>query len=369
VPNLNHPVELHPHMTAAYNTTLDLQHELGWDTVLDVAYVGNFGRHLNDVRDLNAVHEVVNDGGNLALTRFGNVDTTQDQTKNQAFLSDNFFRPYPGIGSIPMRFYDTNSSYHALQVSLNHRFSKNLGFGANYTWSSAMDYADDYNSGLPAYLPASYNYGKANFDVNQHLVLNWVYDLPSFGQSWVEKEALDGWSFSGIASFQTGFPMALSYSAVCDPTMKNNTACPAGKSVEITGSGANGRIVMTGDPGQPDAQPGVFFDGAAFAGPTVGTLGGDTGRYALRGPGFQTWDLALFKHFKVTEKTTLTFRAETYNAFNHTNFTGVNTSAQYYYTSNSLGSTPEAGQFNPAFGTYSAAANPRIIQFALHLSF
>jgi hypothetical protein len=337
--------------------------------VLDVAYVGNFGRHLNDVRDINAVHEVATDGGNLALTRFGNVDTTQDQTKNQSFLSDNVFRPYAGIGSIPMRFYDANSSYHSLQVSLNRRFSKNLGFGANYTWSSTMDYADSYNGTLPAYLPATYNYSKASFDVNQHLVLNWVYNLPSFGQGWLEKQALDGWALSGIASFQSGFPLAIGYSAICDPNMKGNKACPANKGLEITGSGGNGRIVMIGNPGPSDVQPGVFFNGAAFTGPTVGTLGGDNGRFALRGPGFQTWDFALFKSFRVTEGMKLTFRAEAYNAFNHTNFTGVDTTARFYYASNAMGTAPEPGQYNSAFGAYNKAANPRILQLALRLSF
>lgn len=377
VPNISHPKFLHPVFSSAYNATLDIQHEIGLNTVVDVAYVGTFGRHLNDVRNINAVHEVVNDGGNLALTRFGNLDPTQNQLSNQAFLSDNLFRPYAGIGNIPMRFYDANSSYHSLQVSLKRRFTRDLGFDANYTWSSAMDYADSYNGTLPSYLPATYVYGKAGFDVNQHLVLDWVYNLPTFGQDWLLKSGLGGWAVSGIASFQSGFPMNITYSAICDPNGPKTGACPAGKSVEITGSGSNGRVVLTGNPGPANATPGYFFSPSAFGGPTVGTLGGDTGVYPLRGPGFQTWDMALAKSFNLGERTKFTFRAEAYNLFNHTNYqtlknglyTSVGTSAQYYYTSNGIGAVPEAGQHNSSFGRYTAAANPRIIQLSLRLTF
>jgi hypothetical protein len=356
VPDISHPKFLHPKFSSAYNTNLDVQHEIGWSTVLDMAYVGTFGRHLNNVRDINAVHEVVNDGGNLALTRFGNVDLTQSQTSNQTFLDDNFFRPYAGIGNIPMRFYDANSNYHSLQVSVNHRFTRGLGFGVNYTWGSAMDYGDDYNGTLPSYLPATYNYGKAGFDVNQRLVMHWMYDLPTFGQGWLLHQALGGWALSGIGSFQGGFPMNVTYSATCDPLLpKGNKACPAGKGLEITGSGSNGRVLLIGNPGPANGIPGYFFNPAAF----------------------QTWDFALFKNFKVTEGTTLTFRAEAYNAFNHVNYQhlshglydSVDTKAQFYYTSNALGSTPEPGQQNAGFGTYTKAANPRILQLALRLRF
>lgn len=380
-PNISHPIELHPKETAVYNATLGLQYELGNTTLLDVAYVGTFGRHLPTVTDINAVHEVTDANGNLALTRFGNIDTSQSQSKGQKFLPDGLIRSnYPGIGSIDMRFFDSNSSYSALQAQMIRRFTRNLSLNVAYTWGSAMDYADDpkgtnhQNGSLPTYLPATIDYGKASYDVAQHLVLSWDWLLPTLGQNWLMKTALGGWESSAIVSFQTGEPVGIGVSAQCDPAPTDpktgkvfqNPNCPNGSGVEITGSGGNVFANWAGS--SKIYVPGLRVNPNAFSGPIVGTIG-DANRNIVRGPGFQTWNLAVFKHFSLGERTTFTFRAEAYNAFNHVNYNSFDNTATFYYLNNAIGSAPEPGQFNPTFGQFDGASNPRILQLALRLSF
>lgn len=387
-PNISHPIELHPKETALYNSTLDLQQEMGRNTLVDLAYVGTFGRHLPIVEDINAVHELADAGGNIGLTRFGNIDTTQSQSRGEKFLPDVLIRSnYPGVGSIDMRFFDSNSSYSALQAVLRRRFTHGLGFNAAYTWSSAMDYADDpkgsnhQNGALPTYLPPTTVYGKASFDAAQHLVLSWDWLLPTFGRNWLTHSALGGWESSAIVSFQTGLPESINVSAECDPSPIDpatgttlapngkpyqNPNCPNGSSVEITGSGANVFANWAGNP--RSYQSGLGLYPKAFSGPVVGTVG-NAGRNIVRQPGFQTWNFAVFKHFNLSERAVFTFRAEAYNAFNHVNYSSFDNSARFYYLDNAPGSAPEPGQFNPTLGQYNGASIPRTLQLALRVSF
>jgi len=85
------------------------------------------------------------------------------------------------------------------------------------------------------------------------------------------------------------------------------------------------------------------------------------GRTVIRGPGLENWDAALVKGFRIYERLLLQLHLEAYNAFNHTQFTTVNTTAQF---------NPATGQqVNAAFGQFTAAANPRQVQLAVRVSF
>ncbi|MBM3740306.1 MAG: hypothetical protein FJW39_31515 [Acidobacteria bacterium] len=93
--------------------------------------------------------------------------------------------------------------------------------------------------------------------------------------------------------------------------------------------------------------------------PTVGSIG-NAARSNLRGPGINNWDIALFKNFEVHERAKLQFRAEFYNAFNHTQFSSYDAGARF---------DAAGAQVNARFGEFTAARTPRIVQLALRLTF
>ena len=93
--------------------------------------------------------------------------------------------------------------------------------------------------------------------------------------------------------------------------------------------------------------------------PAKGTFG-NSAKTVIRGPGVNNWDIAIFKNFPVRERLRLQFRWELYNCFNHTQFSGLDTTARF----------DAAGkQVNARFGEFTAARNPRIMQFALRFYF
>ena len=77
--------------------------------------------------------------------------------------------------------------------------------------------------------------------------------------------------------------------------------------------------------------------------------------------GLNNWNLSLFKNIRIREKASVQFRAEAYNAFNHTQFNAVNVAPKWSYTTGAV----SAAQF----GQITSARDPRILQFALRLNF
>jgi hypothetical protein len=101
------------------------------------------------------------------------------------------------------------------------------------------------------------------------------------------------------------------------------------------------------------------FNTEAFARPAQGSFG-NAANTVFRGPGINNWDISVLKNFRVSETTRLQFRAEMYNAFNHTQFNAVDTTARFDNAGN---------QVNGQFGQYIGAADPRQIQLALRFYF
>lgn len=99
------------------------------------------------------------------------------------------------------------------------------------------------------------------------------------------------------------------------------------------------------------------FNTAAFRAPAQGTLG-TASPTPLRGPGINNHDIAFFKSFSFLEKLNLQFRAELYNAFNHTQFSAYDTAARFDAT---------GAQINTRLGEFTSARRARVMQFALKL--
>jgi hypothetical protein len=247
--------------------------------------------------------------------------------------------------------FDANSSYHSLQTQVNRRFSRGLQFGAAWTWSKAMDYTDGYNGTLATYVPWSvWNYGKAGFDQTHVFVVNWLWDLPKVSRVWnnaVSRRVLDDWQLSGIATFASGVPNGVTFTTT--------------DGANITGGGDGARVVVTGDATLSKSQRTLteFFNTAVFARPAKGTIG-NAPKDVFRGPGINNWDLALVKSFSIRDKAGVQLRWEAYNAFNHTQWLGVNTSATF---------NTQGQQVNGLFGQVTSARDPRIMQVALRASF
>lgn len=332
-------LEPSPKMVTSYNMNFGIQRNIGFGTVLDVAYVNTLGRHLGQSRNLNLVPY-----GSRFLTQ--NFDSTTNTV-----LPDNFFRPYPGWANLPYTEFASTSSYHSLQVQANRRFSHGLQFGSVWTWSKAMDFTDAFDGGVAVYAPLRvWNYGKAGFDRTHIVTLNWLYDIPKatkLVKSSVVGFVLDNWQLAGIATFASGAPTGIGL----------NTTDGA----DITGGGDGARVVVLQNPALPKDQRTFdrWFDPAVFARPARGTVG-NAPKDVFRGPGSNGFDLSFFKNFPIRERIGFQFRAEMYNAFNHTQFTGVDTAARFDATGKQVSAT---------LGQVTSTASPRIMQFALRFSF
>jgi len=333
-------LSLNGNVPSVYNYSLGVQRELGFKTVLDVAYVGALGRHLLQERNLNTLPYG---------THF--LAANQDATTGKP-LPDTFLEPYLGYSSIQEDEFASNSSYHSLQVQVNRRFAKNLQIGGTWTWSKSMDYVSNDFAAVADIVPIKiWNYGKSDFDRTHIVEINWLWDLPAATKlvnNKVVGAIADHWELSGIASFISGAPSGITLSTT--------------NGLDIPGGGDGVRPLVLSNPILPKSQRNIlqYFNTSVFALPAIGTAG-NAPRDVVRGPGTNNFDMTVFKNFPIREKVRLQLRFEAYNAFNHTQFSGMNTTAQF---------NPSTGQqVNAAFGTLTSARTARVGQASLRVSF
>jgi hypothetical protein len=319
---------------------LSVQRDIGFKTVVDVAYAASLARHL-----------LWNTDGNGIPLGADFLPANGDPTTPGKPLPAAFLRPIPGYNSVYTTSGGSSSNYHSLQVSAQRRFTHNLQFGAAWTWSKAMDYNDADGDTITTALPARlYYYSVAGFDRTHVVSLNYVYDLPK--SPWKNPMAgrvLNDWQISGITSFQSGAPLGISVATTTN--------------IDITGTPSiTPRAYLTGNPNLPAGKRTFSqnFNTGVVQVPAVGTFG-NAARSVIRGPGINNWDLALVKNVPIRERLRLQLRWEAYNAFNHTQFSTINTSANF---------NPATGQqINAQFGAFTAARDPRQMQMAVRLSF
>ena len=377
-----------------------IQRKLGWNTVIDVAYVGTFGRHLNQQYDLNAIPYLaqlnpayIDTSQTTAILSGTTLNGTFTGSTNDYFygpnhggvvlhqaklLSDNYFRAYPGYSNIDLRDYGATSNYNALQASVNRRFSRGLQFGVSYTWSKTM--TDTYNGVGKDGVDTSvanfqdhrwWEYGLADFDRTHQLVLHWTAKLPSVSRLWdnrVFKAVADNWEWSGIGEFVSGRPLQVSMSGL--PNM--------------TGGGDGSRVLLLGPlyASKGQVHSGLqWVNQDSFVMPPLGVvptpdLPGITRSIAFRGPGTNNWDMALQKNIPVTERVVFSLRAEAYNVFNHPSFDGVNTTADFDTSNKCTGAAatdPRCGsgliKTGSTFGQVNSERNARILQLSGRITF
>ena len=163
--------------------------------------------------------------------------------------------------------------------------------------------------------------------------------------------------------FQSGSPFGIGYS-ITGVAQQN-----------ITGSTTEGaRVGFLGNPASGSNDPYNRLNAAMVVPPSVGSIGLESGVNYMRGPGINNFDMSIQKQFSIRERLRLQFRADAFNAFNHTQFSGYNTTVNYASLTNLtptntyLKADGTVNNIN-GFGTVSGARNPRIMQLVIRLQF
>jgi len=307
---------------------------------LDVSYVGNFARKMNRLRDANQgifTGTFDSSGNPIDTYPYANLNTTSSSaTGSHAFLE--------------LATNDGNADYNGLLVSLRHRYTKGMSYGASYTWSHLIsDYVDNLTGGSRP--QNAYNYaaerGDSMFDVRQRFVGYLTYELPVgrgkkyLSQGGIASYILGGWQANTIVTKQTGTTIQL---------FAPDSSLSGGDHISRPDCVGDARAGASDNP-----RTGLWLNPAAFTLPGLGQFGNcGVGRY--HGPGFTNTDISVFKIFPVREIMRFEFRAEFFNAFNHANFSNP---GSFF-----------AGGAGGGFGIISSTiGDPRIVQFALKLYF
>jgi len=276
----------------------DVQYSMFKNLALDVGYVGTRGVHLPGGQNVNQP----NVGQPTPYPQFG--PTLTDITNSR------------------------DSSYNALQTKIEKRGPRGGDFLVSYTWSRCIDDGSTLFGALGGGTTPQYAFnlaaerGLCNFNTNQRLVFNYVYELPMgaghqfLGQGAIS-HVLSHWQVAGILALQSGQPLTVQRGVPQSLT---------------TTSGSQDRPNVVGNPlvagmvaGNPGCSapsqigvPSAWFNTCAFAA-APGQFGNE-GRDALLGPGYDNLDFSLLKDVVWTESRRIQFRAEVFNIFNHPNF-------------------------------------------------
>ena len=305
--------------------SLSVQKDLGQRVKAEVSYVGSKGTHLLTRSFINQPYPYDP----------AHPSSVEDRT------------PYPNFQTILEGDPRGNSHYNAFNVKVEHN-SNDLSLIAAYTWANSMDdksAASGLNGDAAGWAgPMNahnqrLDYSRSSFDVNQRFITSFVYALPvGRGKRFLGDAnrlvdtLIGGWQTNGIVTFQQGFPFSIA-------------ATDIGGLNQAYGQRAD----VVGDPYPSGFSKGVdaWFNPSAFAQPALG-LYGNSGRNIVRAPGLNNWDLSLFKNITFTERLRAQLRFESFNLFNHTQF-----------------SQPDSNVDSPTFGVITAARPGRILQVAM----
>jgi hypothetical protein len=210
-----------------YSMSLGVQRDIGYNTVVDVSYVGTLSRHLFQARQLNYIPldylftKAAQDPTQFAGGVVPDSDTTIAQVyKDAGFkfdgtkaLPDNLIRPYPGLAGIRFEENAGSSNFNSLQVAVNRRFSRGFTYSIAYTWSKALGTTSGDSDFVNPNATRLYEYRLLSFDRAHAFVTTYVYDLPKagkhLGDHWLARGVLNGWQVSGITSLISGSPFEL----------------------------------------------------------------------------------------------------------------------------------------------------------------
>jgi hypothetical protein len=348
--------------------TLRVEQQVAPNTSLTVGYVGSHGYHQILSGDLNESASVVCPNPSCP--------TGAASLPNGTIYYPTTTKPNTALANTTSWFSEGSSSYNALEVDLRRSFANGFQLRANYTYARNLDDGSAWNTSVSANTPAfvaypnnpSLDWGPAATDIRHLGAINGSYELP-FGNgkaflshtSPVAGHLISGWTLSGIATLESGFPFSpqLGY----NPTGSGDSRNPVrpNRNPNFTGS-----LYTQGTTAQKVAQ---YFNPAAFSAPAYGAVG-NLSRDSLTGPGYKDFDLSLAKTTQINERFRAQFRAEFFNILNHTN---LQTPAESVFSSGPTQGTAAnqtaAVAVSPTAGVITSAATTRQIQLGLKLLF
>jgi hypothetical protein len=354
--------DIHNRVPYTEEWMLSIERQAGPNTVLSASYIGTASHKQRVLIEPNA--------GNPALClSLSQASEVQPGTLTcGAGGEDTTYYPIGGgqvngtrgplgsnFGSNALQSTIGHASYNALELSARHT-SGRLEFSAAYTYSKSLDQSSNIGEEVNPFNPAL-SYALSSFDVKHNFVLSYDYQLP-LDRLTHPNRLNRGWSVSGITRFASGFPV----------TMTNNG------DNSLIGTNPNG--VNNSSIDEPDYSGGPlklnrnprkngnsYFDASDFSENALGTPGNSKRRF-FHGPGADNYDAALSKNLPLTERKSLLFRVEAFNAFNHTQFNGPGSIDGNIDTLKSDGNIGSS-----TFGDAISASAPRVVQGALKFNF
>ena len=302
---------------------LTVEHELPARVLLTTSYLGSHGVHLfsRGAVNLCKIPVVINPNNNDCYRPLDQFFPDPANPNDATFTID----PY---GSVDFKHDIGQSTYHALFIALERRFTNGLSFQTHYTFSHSIN--DGATGGGESNAPENVNCrqcdkGPSAFDIRHNFSMNAVYELP-FGpgkaylhEGGVLGKVVGGWEWSSIGTWHTGHPLTASLS------YQSNFQLPDGN--DQTGQRPDivpgvPLYLPNGPNGVPQVNP------AAFQAPPLSTdpnaQPGAVARFGNAGNGLirarDIWqvDTALMKETKLTERFGLQFGVQVFNVFNHT---------------------------------------------------
>lgn len=322
--------------------SLALQRQLGRSSVLELAYNGAHGVHLYDLNNVNNVGMAqVFMGAPLVTTPDPATGAPCPYANLATGAAECLTRPNQQYAAINERGSSGTSAYQGfnLKFQTQNLHSTGLALVANYTWAHSLDdisstFSDSIQGGSgPGYGSLGYtsvvnpklDWGSSDYDVRNRLVISPIWTTPWFKGERGLGEALGGWTLTGIFTGRTGVPFSM---FDVDNEEFYYTLPRLTPSTPITNYHVSSNPQRLATPGDNNVFALYTMPLPASFAPLNPALGisdygpfpaGMTGRNAFRGPGAWNFDSAIEKHFRLTERYSLIFRAEGFNIFNHHN--------------------------------------------------
>lgn len=337
-PLVSNVVSFAPHFQNPYNqeAELSVQQDLGYKTVLGIAYLGSFGRELPNLIDTNLAPSTTTktftfSGGPLA----GDQWTVPVYSARAA----TFATGTQGYNAFTQIFSNVNSSYNALAVTVDHRLAQGVQLSASYTWSKSLDFNINQTA-----IPTETNdptdpftvrpdYARSANDIPQRFTGNITLQPTVKLQNRLASYVANGWVLAPVWTVQSGIPYSMGLSSGTSVT---------GGSTSFNGSGGLNVVNFRAyrNLGNNASLPGISRDQFRYA-------------------NIDQVDLRLSRSFPFLEKYKITLAGESFNILNRQQFSAYNTTAY------SLSGTTAV--YQASFGTPSAAGNTiyreRQIQF------
>ncbi len=352
--------------------SLQVQHDLGFKTVVSVGYVGTLGRHQQELLNLNysPYGELFTKAAQDPAKFVGGVVPDIEPGLAQAYidagvkfsgtyaLAADFLKKYQGYNTIGLRTLGGSSNYHSLQATLSTRISKSLNVGMAYTFSKAMGTANAYSDFINPVCSRCADYRRLAFDRTHVMVINYDWRIPGLKDgNWLFKSVVNGWQVTGITQFISGQPEDVSAGI----SNINTNQRLGGSWTEAS------RGFFTSDPNLSKTAD-KYFNYEAIRLPTIAQALAQKGAYPrnfLSRPGVNNTDLSLFKNFGLGRGDTprsIQLRVEAFNVFNHAQFSDMNRGVTWnsfatYLTDQQASSTTILNVRNGANGATSRLGN------------